>query len=173
MRFPHSSWSALSSSHSCINWYWAAGCLPPVSNPTYGRLGRKMGEGEQGGEDGKQQRRPGLKKTARNSFHGPPPLLASCLAVAGAHLMCKQHSGPRNLYGLDTRRNMPSTAVRDAFVLSTWETAWLNPGLGGSRRLGKLSLELSVWANVNLKRTVCYCFTFFWPQLNKENMLQI
>ena len=78
-----------------------------------------MGEGEQGGEDGKQQRRPGLKKTAKNSFHGSPPLLASCLAVAGAHLMCRQHSGPRNLYGLDIPRNMPSTVVRDAFVLST------------------------------------------------------
>lgn len=131
-----------------------------------------MGEGEQGREDGKQHRSPGLKKTARNSFHGPPPLLASCLAVAGAHLMCRQHSEPGNLYGPDIHRNS-STVVRDAFVLSTWETAWLSPGLGGSCRLGKLSLELSVLANVNWKRTVCSYFTFFWPQLNKENMLQI
>ena len=118
-------------------------------------------EGEKGREDGKQWRKPGLKKTARHSFHGIPSLLASCLAVAGAHLMCRQYSGPRNLYGLNILRNMPSTVVRDAFVLSTWEMAWLSPGLGGSHRLGKLSLDLSVWANVNLKRTGCYCFTFF------------
>lgn len=122
-------------------------------------------------EDGKQQGRLGLKKTARKPSHGPP--LASCLAVAGVHLMCRQHSGPRNLYGLDICRNMPCTVVRDAFVLSTWETAWKSPGLGGSHRSGKLSLELSVWANINLKRIVCYCFTLFWPWLNKENMLQI
>jgi len=78
-----------------------------------------MEEGEQGRDDGKQQRRPGLKKIAGNVFHGPPPLLASCLAVAGAHLMCRQHSGPRNLYDLGVHRNMPSTVVGDAFVLST------------------------------------------------------
>lgn len=120
-----------------------------------------MGEGERGRENGKQKRRPGLKKIATNPFHGPRPLLASCLAVAGAHWMCRQQSGPRNLYGLDICRTMPSTVVRDAFVLSTWETAWVSPGLGGSHRLGKLSLEFSVWANVNLKRIVCYCFTFF------------
>lgn len=89
-------WSALGSCHSCINWFWAAGLLPPVSNPAFGRTGRKMGEGEQGREGGKHQQMPWLKKTARNSFHGPPPLLVS-LAMAGAHLMCKQHSGPRNL----------------------------------------------------------------------------
>lgn len=126
-QFPLSSWSVPGSSHSCINWYWAAGRLPLVSDPAFGRTGRQMGEGEEGREDGKQQRRPGLKKTERNSFHGAPPLLASCLAVAGAHLMCRQHWGARNLYGLDIHRNMPSTVVRDGFVLSMWETAWLGP----------------------------------------------
>lgn len=133
-----------------------------------------MGEGEQGREDGKQHRSPGLKKIARNSFRGPPPLLASCLAVAGAHLMCRQHSEPRNVYGPDVHRNMPSTVVRDAFVLSTWETAWLSPGLGGRQlQIREVIFGVVCIGQCEFEKDSMLLFYFFWPQLNKENMLQI
>jgi len=67
------------------------------------------------------------EESSKKSFRGPPSTFASCLAVAGAHVMCRQHSGPRNLYGLDICRNMaykPYLQVsRDAFVSLVWETA--------------------------------------------------
>lgn len=51
-------------------------------------------------EDEKATEKARAEESSKKSFHGPPPF-ASCLAVAGPHLMCRQHSGPRNLYGLD------------------------------------------------------------------------
>lgn len=52
-----------------------------------------MGEGDHSRADGKQQKRSGLKETTRISFHSSSSLLASCLAVGGAHLMCRQTQG--------------------------------------------------------------------------------
>lgn len=125
----------------------------------------------------KSNRKGMAEESSKKSFRGPPSTFASCLAVAGAHVMCRQHSGPRNLYGLDICRNMaykPYLQVsRDAFVSLVWETAWKSSGLEGSHIFAKLSLELTVWSNITLKRTLCYYFTFFWPWLNKENTLKM
>lgn len=83
--------------------------------------------------------------------------------------MCRQYSRPRNLHGPDIHRNRLLQSLEVLFV--NMENSLVKSRPGRQLQIREIVFGVVCMGQCKPEKDSMLLLYFFWPQLNKENML--